>query len=151
MPQPPRTSRLHDLALPIAVGLGLGVIDLGAIVAGFAAYSIARPAGQLAIQIPVAVMLTVGLFAVTCRALGPARWRPGPGGWSLVYLASMLSAPLVFVPLHYVTQGYWTSYGNLVGLGLFQLPTNALAVVIAAAVFGHGPLDPAPGRNAEQG
>jgi len=43
---------------------------------------------------------------------------------------SILWAPLVFVPLHYFTQGYVTSVGNLVALVLYQLPVNLLALFV---------------------
>jgi len=44
------------------------------------------------------------------------------------FVVSLLWAPLVFVPLHYFTQGYLTSIGNLLTLAVYQFPVNAIAL-----------------------
>jgi len=47
-----------------------------------------------------------------------------------VYLLSFVWAPIIFVPLHYITQGYITSGENLLSIWLFQVPTNLLTLYI---------------------
>ncbi len=48
-----------------------------------------------------------------------------------MYLLAFLWGPIVFTPLHYLGRGYLTSFANLTGLWLFQLPTNLLVLIAA--------------------
>lgn len=43
---------------------------------------------------------------------------------------------LIFVPLHYVSQGYLTSIGNILGIWFFQVPVNLLAILAAHKLRG---------------
>lgn len=47
-----------------------------------------------------------------------------------VYLLSFVWAPIIFVPIHYITQGYLTTGDNLLSIWLFQIPTNFLTLYI---------------------
>jgi len=47
------------------------------------------------------------------------------------YILPFVWAPSIFIPLHYVTQGYLTSIGNIVALWTFQAQVNFLALSIA--------------------
>jgi hypothetical protein len=58
----------------------------------------------------------------------------GRAEWFWTYLLALLWTPLIFVPLHSVTQGYLTSFSNIIATWLFQLPTNALALLIAGGM-----------------
>jgi hypothetical protein len=116
---------LHSLVLVIA--------DIAGIAGGaVAAFRILGVANQVALQLPIAILLTVGSFWAWMFSLRVLRL----GSLQLVsskelgtcMLFSVLWAPVVFVPLHYFTQGYLTSGGNLVALALYQLPVNALAL-----------------------
>jgi hypothetical protein len=53
------------------------------------------------------------------------------GEFAWAYSSSLLWNPVIFVPFHFLTQGYLTSVGNLVALLLFQLPVNLLAIISA--------------------
>ena len=120
---------IHSLVLAAA---DLAGIALGAV----AASRILGVTNQVWLQLPLAVALTLVLFLAWTWLL------PAVGLGSLMSLRpsdrrgclglSLLWAPLVFVPLHYVTQGYLTRPGNLVALALYQLPVNALALFWAA-------------------
>jgi hypothetical protein len=116
---------LHSLVLVIA--------DIAGIAGGaLAAFRISGVPNQVGLQLPIAVMLSICFFSVwilSLRALGPRRLQPViPKELRVCFAVSFLWAPLVFVPLHYCTQGYLTSIGNLVALALYQLPVNALAL-----------------------
>ena len=115
----------HSLVLVIA--------DLAGIAGGaLAAFRILGVANQIVLQLPIAILLSVGSYWVWMFTLRAFRL----GDLQLVsskelgtcLLFSVLWAPLVFVPLHYFTQGYLTSIGNLVVLALYQLPVNAVAL-----------------------
>lgn len=112
----------------------LGFANLAAILAGFAAYRLLGAADQIAVQVPVAAVSTVAIFAawlgvstrVAPGALGVAGAKDGV--W--IYGLAPAWAAAAFVPVHFVTQGYLTSFGNVAALWTFQLAVNAAAVPI---------------------
>ncbi len=116
---------LHSFVLVVAdiAGIGGGAL---------AAFRILGTPNQVWLQLPIAVILSVGCFwawVFSLRVLRLRRLRAvGAGELGACLAASLLWAPLVFVPLHYLTQGYLTSIGNLVGLAIYQLPVNAVAL-----------------------
>jgi hypothetical protein len=122
--------------LPVIHGLALAAINVAASLVGFAAYKILRVGRQLLVQVSVAVLVAVVAFVLwyyvarrvtsgraTLGSLGPYVWT---------YVLAFAWFPVVFVPLHYVTQGYLTSFANIYNMWLFQAPTNALALAAAA-------------------
>ena len=116
---------LHSLVLVI--------VDIAGIAGGaLAAYRILGVSNQVWLQLPIAVVLSVDCFCawvLLLRILGLKGLKLVSSKEFMACLAiSLLWAPLVFVPLHYFTQGYLTSLGNLVALALYQLPVNALAL-----------------------
>jgi len=122
----------HSLLLVLAdlAGIGGGAL---------AAFWIPRMPNQVWLQVPIAVLLSVGFFLVWLIAVRTLRikalWPVGTGeSWTWL-AASLLWAPLVFVPLHYFTQGYLTSLGNVVALAFYQLPVNALALAAGRLVW----------------
>ena len=116
----------------------LAFIDLGGILVGFMVYHLSGAHDQLAVQVPVAVVFTV---------IGFATWlwmtRRTRIGWSraafrqyvLVFLLAFVWAAVVFIPLHYFTQGYVTAWSNVTVMWTFQAPTNLLALLVAHRMF----------------
>jgi hypothetical protein len=122
---------LHSLVLVIA--------DLAGIAGGaLAAFRILGVPNQFWLQLPIAVVLSIGCFCAWILSLRVLRWSglqpAGAKELGACWAASLVWAPLVFVPLHYFTQGYWTSVGNLLALALYQLPINALALCGASVL-----------------
>ncbi len=116
---------LHSLVLAIA--------DVAGIAGGaLAAFRLLGVPNQVRLQLPIAVVLSVGCFWLWLLSLRLLRWKGlqavSPRELGACLVASLLWAPLVFVPLHYFTQGYLTSIGNLVAMAVYQLPVNALAL-----------------------
>jgi hypothetical protein len=113
----------------------LALIDIGAILAGFGIYTLARSAPQLAVQVPAAVLIAILSFFLWSLLIG--RWCPRKlfleslselvGVWFL----ALLWSPTLFIPLHYLGRGYLTSWANIWNLWLFQMPVNVLALVVA--------------------
>ncbi len=115
--------------------LALSLIDIGAVLAGFGIYTLARPAPQRAVQIPVAALIAVLSFVLW--SLLAEQWSrqrlslraiSEPAG---TWLLALLWTPTLFVPLHYLGRGYLTSWANIWNLWLFQMPVNILALVLA--------------------
>ena len=113
----------------------LVLINLAAIIIGFLIFKLHKTANQITIQIPVAVVLSILLFILwnwLVKHLSFKRlYLEKLEDFLLIYVASLLWAPVIFVPIHYITQGYLTSIGNILALLFFQLPTNGLAVYTA--------------------
>lgn len=100
--------------------------------------SLLKPVNQVAVQVPVAAMVSIIGFVswrFFTRRLSLFAWLSG-GELAWVYLAALLWTPLIFVPLHYVSQGYLTSIGNILGIWLFQVPVNILAILAAHKLSG---------------
>ncbi len=127
----------------IVHSLVLAVSNICAILAGFLVYVLARPAGQLHVQIPVAIAMTLVLFSVWCLVTQRGAWtrlrfeRPSEGLW--VYLGTFPCAWVLFAAVHYATQGYLTSWRNIAMLAAFQGVVNVVAVLTGLAIGGRVP------------
>jgi hypothetical protein len=126
----PARTILHAAVLAAANLIGIWL--------GFLVYAVSETANQLLVQVPVAVQATVAVFAAWVRLLSargsvrlPIRGT-GDGAW--IYGLAPLWAAVVFVPLHQVTQGYWTAFSNVLVLWSFQLIANGIAVAVALAI-----------------
>ena len=119
---------LHAIALVTANFAGLWL--------GFLAFYVADTANQLAVQLPIAVVVSVAAFVAWIRLVngrGSARLRFGEradAAW--VHGLAPAVAALAFVPLHLATTGYLTAVTNVLAVWGFQLVVN-LVVVGAAA------------------
>lgn len=116
-------------------GFALAVFTLVAMTAGFAVYSMVGLRNQIAVQVLTAGVVCVVGFAVW----GFVVHRLSRGRLSIAdlkelgvaYAAALLWAPVLFVPVHYITQGYLTGFGNILSTWLFQVPFNLLALMVA--------------------
>jgi len=128
----------------IVHSLVLAVSNICGVLAGFVVYVVAGSAGQLEIQIPVAIAMTLVLFSVWCLVTQRGAWtglrfeRPAEGLG--VYLAAFPWAGILFAAVHYATQGYLTSWRNVAMLAAFQAVVNVLAVLAGLAIAGRGPV-----------
>lgn len=118
-----------------AHGFVLLVANFTGIIVGFMAYCAVRPADQIAMQLPIAILLSILLFLAWTLILRnlPFRRLSLQGYLEFIWTfgASLIWAPVVFVPLHYFTQGYLTSAGNIISVLVFQIPVNTVALVWA--------------------
>ena len=123
------------LGRAIIHGFALCVITIGAVAVGFAAYKMVGLRDQIAVQVLVAGIVCVGVFAVwgffAHRVTGGDLSLADLKELGIAYGAAFLWTPVLFVPLHYTTQGYLTSFGNILAMWLFQVPLNLLALMVA--------------------
>ena len=119
--------------LQIAIYSGfLAVVNLVFIFLGFAVARETAIRDTVAVQVSIAAVACIVAFVLFVYVVG----RVGPRRLALARRSDLLLigslslvwAPTIFVTLHYATQGYLTSSENIVGLWVFQVPTNALAV-----------------------
>ena len=116
-------------------GFAMAVITLVALMVGFAVYKLVGLRNQIAVQVLAAGIVCVVVFAVW----GLVVHRLSRGKLSLTdlkelgvaYAAGFRWAPVLFVPAHFATQGYVTSFGNILETWMFQVPFNLLALMVA--------------------
>lgn len=49
---------------------------------------------------------------------------------STIFLVSLALLPAVFYPLHFITQGNWSSFDNLLAIWPFQMIVNGLCLIL---------------------
>ena len=102
----------------------LSLVNIGSIIIGVGVYHLLKPNNQI---------LTI--FALWSLFIHNLHFKyislQCSSELVLTYLAAFVWAPIIFVPLHFITQGYLTSIGNVIAIWLFQLPTNFLTILIA--------------------
>jgi hypothetical protein len=114
-------------------GFALLTANLAGVIIGF----VARHAlgAKVNTQFPIAIFLSVLFFLVWTLLLRRLPFRKlmlrGISEFALAVGCSLLWNPIVFIPLHYFTQGYLTGAGNIIALMCFQLPVNAITVLVA--------------------
>jgi len=111
------------------------IANIGAIYCGFIIYHLLKPANQIAVQLPVAVILSISGFVIWNLFLRINFLKKftikEKHEFIYIYFAALLWVPLIFVPLHYVSQDYLTSFGNIIAIWIFQLPVNLISIVAA--------------------
>lgn len=116
-------------------GFALVVITLVAMAVGFAVYRLVGLRNQIAVQVLTAGIVCVMVFAVwgfVVHRLSRGRLSlAGLKELGVAYAAALLWTPVLFVPVHYATQGHLTSFGNILSTWMFQVPFNLLALMVA--------------------
>ncbi len=116
----------------IFYGLLLSLVNLISIILGFVFYYLFKTPNQIEIQLPTAVLLSCLFFTISVFLLIKSKKEISMSVVSVIriYLFSMLWTPVVFVPLHYMTQGYLTSMENILYTWFFQAVTNILVLAM---------------------
>ena len=124
--------------LLILHGLVLALCNLAMLNAAFLLWSLMPEAPQRVFQGGLALVLSTLCFLAwgwISRQLGLA----SPRGWRqlvMVWIAAAILAAIVFTLMHRLSEGYWTTFGNLLAIWAFQVPANGLALAIFAALYG---------------
>jgi hypothetical protein len=123
------------------IGLHSFVLAVGCLVSiliGFGFYHLLRvtwPVDQLVVQAPIAVVALILGFTTWYQVISrPALAHLRLVGWGEIiaaYLLSLVWTPVIFLPLHLLTQGYLSSLDNLLAILYFQIPTNFIAILTA--------------------
>lgn len=118
----------------------LTAINLASVIAAFGVYYFLRPVHQLLVQAPLAALFSVLAFTfwvwlIAWFSISALRIRTR-GEWGGIYFTALVWTPLLFVPLHLITQGYVTSFGNILATWAFQAPVNLVVLVVAHFVAG---------------
>jgi hypothetical protein len=116
----------------------LAVGCLVSILVGFGFFHMLRavwPVDQILVQAPVAVIVLIMGFTAWYLVISrPALQHLRLVGWgefTAVFLLSLVWTPLIFLPLHYLTQGYLSTIDNILAIFYFQVPANFIALLTA--------------------
>jgi len=106
-------------------------------------FHLLKPANQMAAQLPVAVILSIAgfIFWNLLMRIHLLKSVVIKEKQELIYIyfVALVWAPVIIVPLHYITQGYLTSFGNIIAIWIFQLPVNLVSIVAAYLISGGAP------------
>ena len=118
-------------------GLLLYLANLVGVIAGFVIFHLTA-GNQLAIQIPIAAVVSILLFTFWCyllRKIAAKKLFHAPLDLIWIFVVALVWNPAIFFSLHYFTQGYPSSWGNILAVMLFQIPINAIALCLVYYVF----------------
>lgn len=114
----------------------LAVINLGSILLAFVIYTLLQqPGNQVLIQGGLAAVFSIAVYVAFTWLFdkaGMAAWLlKDKRAYLMAYLLAFFAFAVIFVPLHYVTQGYLTGVENILVSWAFMAPVNALALWVA--------------------
>jgi len=116
-------------------GLVLAVMNIVFILAGYGLHRWYPGTDQVAMQAPLAALLTIAAFWLWVHLspflLPTALWLQGAGQYFGAFVFSFAWVPLLFVPVHYLMQSTPSALDNMLIIWVFQVPVNFLAVLIA--------------------
>lgn len=122
----------------------LALINLLGILVAFGVYKIVLtmyPINQQLLQAPLAILLSAAFFVlwgfVIKRHLPKMIWQMR-SEMIWIYLGAMIWGAALFVPLHYVSQGYMTSLVNIIVLWIFQVMVNVFVLLVTWIFVGPG-------------
>ena len=132
--------RSHRFLKIIIHAFVLTMVNIAAILVAFGIYKMVdniTPINQRALQTPLAMALSVAAFLtwifIANRYFNRLKLE-GSGEYMAVFFVALLWNPILFTVLHYLTQGYLTSFANILLLWIFQIPVNLVAVLIAVRI-----------------
>ncbi len=115
----------------------LGILNLCAVAIGFFLWKLLG-GPQRNVQSFLSAVITFSVFWLWLK-FAMSRGIPmaqGNGEALGFWLLSALILIAIFVPLHYFTQGYLTSWGNIEGLALLFIPVNFTAAILMLKMTG---------------
>ena len=112
----------------------LTLINIFTILLASGIYHLIGNGPQIAIQAPIAALLTIIAFLLwsqITRRLSPEKLALQEKSELLgAFFLALLWTPTLFVHIHYIGRGYVTSLANIWALWLFQLPVNLVALFL---------------------
>ena len=111
----------------------VSVLNLASLLIGFFIFRISGSGEQRLIQGTAAFIIAVTLVVTWLVVFRKFNRLNVEYDYIRVFLLAFPCAALVFVPVHFVITGYLTGIGNIVAIGFYLFPMNALALAVAAA------------------
>lgn len=122
----------------IVHGFMLALANFSSIIFGFVIYYMIKGQNQIIIQAPIAIVLSCIIFSTylyiySKTKIGRDRYISATNCY-MIYIYSLVWSPIIFISIHYITQGYLTSFENILYQWLFQIITNIIVIFISRLV-----------------
>ena len=114
--------------------LMIGALNLASFVIGFGIFKLSASGEQRLVQGAAAMIVGVALVVGWLVLFRNFNRLQVEFDYIKVFLLVFVCTPVLFVPVHYVMTGYLTGVGNIIAIGAYQFPMNALALAIGAAL-----------------
>ncbi len=125
---------MHSVKLVLNAAV-VGVLNLASFLVGFFIFRMSGSGDQRLIQGTAAFLIAVTLVVTWLVVFRKFNRLNVEFDYIRVFLLAFPCATVVFVPIHLVMTGYLTGIGNIVAIGFYQFPMNAVALAIAAAII----------------
>ncbi len=112
----------------------MGGLNLAAFVIGFWIFQISAGGEQRLVQGTAAVVVGVGLVVGWLVLFRKFHRLKIEYDYIKIFLLAFPCTAILFVPIHFLVTGYLTGIGNILAIGAYQFPLNALALAISAAI-----------------
>jgi hypothetical protein len=122
----------------IVHGFMLTLANFSSIIFGFVIYYMIKGPNQIVIQVPIAIVLSCITFSAYLYIY--SKTKIGRDGHIsakssyMIYIYSLAWSPIIFIPIHFITQGYLTSFENILYQWLFQTITNIIVIFASRLV-----------------
>ena len=113
----------------------VGVLNLASFVIGFFIFRISGSGEQRLIQGTAAFLIAVTLVVTWLVVFRKFNRLQVEYDYIRVFLLAFPCTAAIFVPAHYVVTGYLTGIGNIIAIGFYLFPMNAVALAVAAAII----------------
>jgi hypothetical protein len=122
----------------------LALVNLLSVFLGFIVYHFSRGFAQVIVQVPAAAVFSILLFSLWIFFLYKKNSPVLPASrvdFITVFVMSLVWIPAIFYPIHYLTQHYISSFGNIYWMWLFQMPVNAVILFLSYVISCRRPAD----------
>ena len=108
--------------------------NLFSIITAFAIIQFVSTDTDKIIQSFIALIINVGIYIFVFRLMNGIQEEimkiDDFSMFAIILLVSLALLPAIFYPMHYLTQGYWSSFDNLLATWPYQIVVNGLCLVI---------------------
>lgn len=115
-------------------GFFLISVNLFSMIAAFAIIQFVSTDTDKIIQSFIALIINVGIYIFVFRLMNGIQEEimkiDDFSMFAIILLVSLALLPAIFYPMHYLTQGNWSSFDNLLATWPYQVVVNGLCLVI---------------------
>lgn len=108
--------------------------NLFSVMAAFAIVQIIAIDAEKILQSSIALIINIGVYLAVYKLMNGIQKEvmkiDNFSMFAIILLVSLALLPSVFYPMHYLTQGKWSSFDNLIVTLPFQLIVNGICLVI---------------------
>lgn len=113
--------------------------NLFSVMAAFAIVQIIAIDAEKILQSSIAMIINIGVYLAVYKLMNGIQKEvmkiDNFSMFAIILLVSLALLPSVFYPMHYLTQGKWSSFDNLIVTLPFQLIVNGICLVFNYFIF----------------